>query len=63
LMQDWLANLTPQYWQFWLGLVLVAIVLIGRERMARWVSPLRVLGERLSERITRIFGASGTEGL
>ena len=23
LMQDWLANITPQYWQFWLGLVLV----------------------------------------
>ena len=63
LMQDWLANLTPQYWQFWLGLVLVVIVLIGRERMARWVSPLRVLGERLSERIARIFGAaSGSEG-
>ena len=63
LMQDWLANLTPQYWQFWLGLVLVAIVLIGRERMARWVSPLRILGERMSERMARIFGAaSGTEG-
>ncbi len=24
LMQDWLAALTPQYWQFWIGLVLVA---------------------------------------
>ncbi len=23
LMQDWIANLTPQYWQFWIGLVLV----------------------------------------
>ena len=38
LMQDWLANLTPQYWQFWLGLVLVVIVLVGRERMARWIA-------------------------
>ena len=47
LMQDWLANLTPQYWQFWLGLVLVVIVLVGRERMARWVSPVRMLFERL----------------
>jgi branched-chain amino acid transport system permease protein len=35
-MQDWLANLTPQYWQFWIGLVLVLIVLIGRERVAGW---------------------------
>ncbi len=34
LMQDWLANLTPQYWQFWIGLVLVVIVLVGRERLA-----------------------------
>jgi len=35
LMQDYLAHITPQYWQFWLGLMLVAIVLIGRERIAR----------------------------
>jgi branched-chain amino acid transport system permease protein len=33
-LQDWLANLTPQYWQFWIGLVLVLIVLIGRERLS-----------------------------
>ena len=55
LMQDWLASLTPQYWQFWLGLVLVVIVLVGRERMARWVSPLRVLGQRASDGIVRAF--------
>ena len=36
LMQDWLAAITPQYWQFWIGLVLVAIVLVGRGRMAAW---------------------------
>jgi len=34
LMQDWLAAVTPQYWQFWIGLMLVAIVLVGRERFA-----------------------------
>src|SRR5262247_4405869 len=33
LMQDYLANLTPQYWQFWIGLVLVILVLVGRERI------------------------------
>ena len=38
LMQDWLAALTPQYWQFWIGLLLVAIVLVGRERMGRWAA-------------------------
>src|SRR5207253_3249706 len=36
-LQDWLASLTPQYWQFWIGLVLVVIVLIGRDRMYRWM--------------------------
>jgi branched-chain amino acid transport system permease protein len=40
LMQDWLAGITPQYWQFWIGLMLVVIVLVGRERMARWLSAL-----------------------
>jgi len=33
LMQDVLANITPQYWEFWIGLVLVALVLVGRERV------------------------------
>jgi branched-chain amino acid transport system permease protein len=40
-MQDYLANLTPQYWQFWIGLVLVIIVLVGRERMTNWTAPVR----------------------
>lgn len=30
LMYDWLAAITPQYWQFWVGMALVAIVLFGR---------------------------------
>jgi branched-chain amino acid transport system permease protein len=30
-LQDWIAALTPQYWQFWIGLLLVAFVLGGRE--------------------------------
>ncbi len=47
-LQDWLAALTPQYWQFWIGLVLVIIVLIGRERMRRWAGlPVRDLGALL----------------
>lgn len=37
LLQELFATLTPQYWMFWIGLVLVAIVLIGRERLHRWV--------------------------
>lgn len=34
LMQDWLAGLTPQYWQFWIGLLLVLLVLVGQDRLA-----------------------------
>jgi branched-chain amino acid transport system permease protein len=30
-LQDWIAALTPQYWQFWIGLLLVVFVLGGRE--------------------------------
>ena len=51
LMQDWIANLTPQYWQFWIGLVLVLIVLVGRERMGLWTGGLRALAERIVRRI------------
>jgi branched-chain amino acid transport system permease protein len=40
-LQDWIATLTPQYWQFWIGLVLVVIVLIGRERFESWIAGLR----------------------
>ena len=29
--------MTPEYWQFWIGLVLVVIVLVGRDRLHRWV--------------------------
>ena len=30
LLQDYLSNLNPVYWQFWLGLLLVVIVLFAR---------------------------------
>jgi branched-chain amino acid transport system permease protein len=46
LMQDWLANITPQYWQFWIGLLLVTIVLVGRERITGWTAPIRRFVER-----------------
>lgn len=37
LLQEVFSSITPQYWQFWIGLVLVVIVLTGRERLHRWV--------------------------
>jgi branched-chain amino acid transport system permease protein len=33
VLQDVLSAWTPQYWQFWIGLILVLIVLAGRERL------------------------------
>jgi branched-chain amino acid transport system permease protein len=40
VLQDVLSSITPQYWTFWLGLFLVVLVLVGRERLAgalpRW---------------------------
>jgi len=46
MLQEFFSNLTPQYWQFWIGLVLVVIVLVGRARMHRWAlwAPNRILG-------------------
>jgi branched-chain amino acid transport system permease protein len=35
LLQDSLSAITPQYWTFWLGLFLVVLVLVGRDRLIR----------------------------
>ena len=35
LMHDILSGITPQYWQFWIGLLLIVLVLVGRERIGR----------------------------
>jgi branched-chain amino acid transport system permease protein len=50
-MQDWIATLTPQYWQFWIGFMLVLIVLVGRERMTGWNEAVRVFLVRLVSRV------------
>ncbi|TAK48907.1 MAG: branched-chain amino acid ABC transporter permease [Xanthobacteraceae bacterium] len=41
VLQDVISSFTPQYWQFWIGLILVLIVLAGRERMSRWFDMTR----------------------
>ncbi len=58
-MQDYLSVLTPQYWPFWIGLVLVVIVLVGRDRITSWTAPIRSLSARLSWRglVRRIAAA------
>jgi branched-chain amino acid transport system permease protein len=50
-LQDWIATLTPQYWQFWIGLVLVVIVLVGRERIHGSLMAARAAISRLSVRL------------
>ncbi|MGL5137500.1 MAG: branched-chain amino acid ABC transporter permease [Beijerinckiaceae bacterium] len=52
-LQDWIATLTPQYWQFWIGLMLVVFVLGGRELIHGSIGaflrklPIRLSGRRL----------------
>lgn len=35
LMQDVISSITPQYWTFWIGLFLVVLMLVGREKLLR----------------------------
>ncbi len=51
-LQDWIATLTPQYWQFWIGLVLVVIVLVGRERVEGSIAALRAALSRCVGRLS-----------
>jgi branched-chain amino acid transport system permease protein len=50
LLQDYLSDLTARYWQFWIGLLLVAIVIIGRERIGRWIDPVVRFASTLGRR-------------
>jgi branched-chain amino acid transport system permease protein len=62
-MQDYLSSLTPQYWPFWIGLVLVLIVLVGRERIGSWTEPLRhTLGRINFKTLARRSSAPGHGG-
>ncbi len=35
IMYDLLSSVTPQYWTFWIGLFLVVLVMVGRQRLMR----------------------------
>ena len=56
-MHDYLSVLTPQYWPFWIGFILVVLVLVGRERITSWTQPFRRLADRLDWRRYRKDGA------
>ncbi len=62
VLQDALAGITPQYWQFWIGLILVVLVLAGRERMADRAAALwRRSSGVLSGSRPRLRGAAARE--
>jgi branched-chain amino acid transport system permease protein len=46
ILQDLLSSTSPQFWMFWMGVFLVVLALVGRERLADGVRALvaRVLG-------------------
>ncbi|MCF8475781.1 MAG: branched-chain amino acid ABC transporter permease [Pseudolabrys sp.] len=56
-MQDYVSALTPQYWPFWIGLLLVVIVLVGRDRITSWTAPIRLVAARLDWRTFARHGA------
>jgi branched-chain amino acid transport system permease protein len=35
LLHDVISGITPQYWTFWIGLFLVVLVLVGRDRLLK----------------------------
>ena len=35
LMHDFISSITPQYWTFWIGLFLVVLVLVGRDKLLK----------------------------
>jgi branched-chain amino acid transport system permease protein len=35
LLHDFISAITPQYWTFWIGLFLVVLVMVGREKLMR----------------------------
>jgi len=39
LLHDIISGITPQYWTFWMGLFLVVLMLLGRDRLSpsRWI--------------------------
>ena len=51
VLRDVISAATPQYWEFWIGLLLVVLVLVGRERIARsFATRSRLAVQRRCER-------------
>ncbi len=40
VLRDGLSTMTPEFWEFWIGLLLVVLVLVGRERIGERIASL-----------------------
>lgn len=58
VLRDWLSVITPQYWMFWIGLILIIIVFVGRERLGRWRTSLPGAAGRLKAKAQAAEDAS-----
>jgi branched-chain amino acid transport system permease protein len=56
VLREALSSITPQYWMFWIGLILIIIVLVGRERIARWQTILPTLVRTLRSDRKKVDG-------
>lgn len=58
------SGLTPQYWTFWLGLFLVVLVVVGRDRLVRpwrWFASARASGVEAAAREPHVTTTAGGE--
>ena len=44
ILQSELSAVTPQYWMFWIGLLLIILVHVGRDRIKGWFMPSSLWG-------------------
>ena len=44
ILQSELSAVTPQYWMFWIGLLLIVLVHVGRDRIKGWFMPSSLWG-------------------
>ncbi len=64
IMQDAISTITPQYWTFWIGLFLVILMLVGRERLlSPWTWFKRGLFDTLTPLQTLALTVSQQHGL
>ena len=52
VLKDVISGATPEFWEFWIGALLVVLVLVGRERV-------RTIARRVSDHLTTRAGGRG----